>query len=156
MTDTPQKPRAVVFDIDGTLSDYTHRVEHFIPPNRDMRQFFAKMEDDAPRPEIIALAHEARSKGYRVIILTGRPSIYLAPTLRWLDKYGVPYNIILMRDADDWRPGAEVKTDIYHNHIAPRYHVLYAVDDNPKIIDMWRDLGVKTLLVGTGELPEIP
>lgn len=154
---TPQnKPRAVVFDIDGTLADYSHRAHHLIPPERDMKVFFSKMEKDPPVPEVIALLVEALKKGYRVILVTGRPGQYYKATERWLLANNIRYNELFLRHRDDWRPGVEVRREVYQKLIEPYYDVVYAVDDNPKMIDLWKSLGVKSLLVGTGKLPETP
>lgn len=148
------RPKAVVFDIDGTLSDYRHRAHHITPPKRDWPGFFAEMEDDGLIEECFQMVLEAQKAGYKVIILTGRPDTYLQKTLRWLEKHAVLHDAVFLRPADDWRPGAILKAEIYEKHIAPFYNVIKAVDDNPKIIAMWQALGIPTVFIGSDENPE--
>ena len=151
------KPNAIIFDLDGTLTDYTHRAHYIASANRkerDWSAFFAEMGGDTPIQEAVALAQKGRTQGYQIILLTGRPDTYLALTRHWLAQHKIPYDVLLMRPGDDWRPGEEVKAEIYTRQIAPFYDVHFAVDDNPKIISMWQKLGVKSVLVGHPSAPE--
>lgn len=150
------RPKAVVFDIDGTLADYTHRAEHLVPPNRDMAVYFSKMGDDPPITAVVALLIEAYGNGYKVVLVTGRPEQYYKTTFRWLTSQNIPFDALFLRPRDDWRPGVDVRRDIYKTSIEPHYNVLYAADDNPKMITLWQELGVKSLMVGNGKLPETP
>mgnify|MGYP005846450505 CR=1 FL=1 len=153
---TSPKPKAVIFDIDGTLSDYAHRAHHLSSDRSksDWPAFFAEMGQDG----LISWCHDlllnAHKKGHIIILLTGRPSTYQGETLAWLQKHGVPHHLLLMRPQDDWRPGNIMKADLYHTQIKPHYDILFAVDDNPKILDMWQTLGVVAFATYTTDLPE--
>lgn len=155
-TSRPKTP-AVIFDMDGTLSDYSHRA-HYIaattPGQRDWPAFFAAMEEDGLIEDTFRLLKKCRAEALKIIILTGRPDTYIAPTLRWLERHGVLYDVVMMRPGNDWRPGAEVKAELFQMHIAPVYQVKFAVEDNPKIAAMWQELGVKCIQVSDGSLPE--
>ena len=71
---------------------------------------------------------------------------------RWLKKHGITdYEVLLMRKAADFRPGAVVKAEIFRKEIEGKYDVLYAIDDNPKILKMWAQLGIRCMYCG---LPE--
>lgn len=149
---TQKLPRAIIFDMDGTLTDYAHR-EHLLAPEiRDMIAFFDLMEGDAQNDWCRDLLDEAHRNGVVIILLTGRPDSYRAHTERWLKKHGIEhYEVLLMRKASDFRPGAVVKAEIFRKHIEGQYDVLYAVDDNPKIAHMWAELGVRCMYCGTAE-----
>ena len=40
--------KAVIFDIDGTLADCSHRLHHVTGDKRDWNKFFAEMSEDPP------------------------------------------------------------------------------------------------------------
>jgi len=151
MTDLTPLPIAIIFDLDGTLTDYSHRAHHLTPPNRDMMTFFSKMEDDTVYEWCLNILLEAQRAGYVVILLTGRPDSFRPHTERWLKKHNISYDMLLMRKADDFRPGAVVKEEIFRAEILGKCHVQLAVDDNPRIIKMWQQLDVYTLYCGTAE-----
>lgn len=145
-------PQAIIFDMDGTLTDYAHR-EHLLAPEiRDMIAFFDQMEGDAQHDWCRDILDEAQARGIKIILLTGRPDSYRAHTERWLKKHGITdYEVLLMRKAADFRPGAVVKAEIFRKEIEGKYDVLYAIDDNPKILKMWAQLGIRCMYCG---LPE--
>lgn len=47
--------KTIVFDLDGTLADITHRLHFIKDGNHDWDGFFAACVDDAPIPEMVAL-----------------------------------------------------------------------------------------------------
>ena len=56
-----------------------------------------------------------------------------------------------MRAGDDYRPDFEVKKEIYNGKIAILgYNIDFALDDRNQIVDMWREMGIKTLQVEPG------
>lgn len=145
-------PRAIIFDMDGTLTNYAHRAHLLEPAIRNMIAFFDEMEDDTQNDWCRELLDEARERGIKIILLTGRPDSYRGHTERWLKKHGIEdYEVLLMRKADDFRPGAIVKAEIFRKEIEGKYNVLYAVDDNPKILKMWAKLGIRCMYCGLHE-----
>ena len=63
----------------------------------------------------------------------------------------VPFDHIFMREGSDYRPDFEVKKDIYNANIAILgYNIDFALDDRNQIVDMWREMGIKTLQVEPG------
>ena len=151
MTNATQLPRAIIIDLDGTLTNYDHRAHLLVRPNRDMIAFFDLMEGDTVNEWCREMIDEATRTGVTVILLTGRPDSYRPHTERWLAKHNIPYDILLMRNANDWRPGAIVKAEIFHAEIASGYDIVVAVDDNPRIFKMWVKLGIRCLYCGTAE-----
>lgn len=149
MTTLP--PYAIIFDLDGTLTNYDHRAEHLMPPNRDMMTFFSKMEDDTVVGWCLDMLLRWQRAGMTIILLTGRPDSFRPHTERWLQKHNISYDLLLMRRADDFRPGAVVKEEIFRQEILGKYHVQTAIDDNPRIIKMWRKFNILGLYCGAAE-----
>jgi len=95
----------VVFDIDGVLSDAASR-QHFIERGRrDWRAFFDACGDD-PLIEEVARLVELLDSGLRVVLLTGRPLRVQPQTLAWLERYGLRWDLLIMRDVGDYSAAA--------------------------------------------------
>jgi len=139
--------KAIIVDIDGTLSDVDHRL-HLIkdPQKKDYDKFYSKLGDDEPKGDIIELVN-CLSKCYYTILLTGRPNEYRKKTVDWLDKFGVHYDILFMRPTDDYRPDNVLKKEIYEERIKPHFEVLVVLDDRTRVVDMWREIGLTALQV---------
>lgn len=141
----------VIFDIDGTLADCTHR-QHYVQGEgkKDWSNFFKGMGEDTPRTEIIELLKQKDSEGNRIILVSGRPDDYREVTEKWLEDNGVDYFHLLMRKAGDSKPDTEVKKQILEKYFADRSKIKLVVDDRPSVIRMWRDEGLEVMDVGNG------
>jgi hypothetical protein len=139
---------AVVFDLDGTISNDAHR-KHFVTSDKkDYDQYYGRMGFDEPVEPVIELMKLYKERGYSVLVLTGRPEKYSGITHWWLFKHKVPHDLVLMRDDKDRRKNAEFKKDIYLNKLKPNFNVHLAVDDHEEVVKMWRELGVSVIKVG--------
>lgn len=130
-------PAAVLVDLDGTLADNTHR--HFTE--------YHLCYDDAPIQPVIDLV-ELLATRYTLVFMSGREDTCRDLTLEWLAKHlpfltGTPE--LFMRAAGDYRPDNEVKTELYTEHVAPRFDIRYAVDDRLSVVQAWRSLGITVL-----------
>ena len=82
------KPKAIIFDIDGTLADVEHR-RHFVDGSmgkKDFNKFYEAMGDDGVHADIAELLFMYQEKGYKIIICTGRPEQYREITEKWLSE----------------------------------------------------------------------
>lgn len=55
-----------------------------------------------------------------------------------------------MRPAGDTRNDAVIKEEIYQAEIAGKYNVEFVLDDRDRVVDKWRELGLKCLQVAKG------
>src|SRR5919109_585275 len=72
------RPRrqVVLVDMDGTLADSRHR-EHFVQGKRkNWKAFFNAMDADEPNAAIAERVLEL-ADGHEIVIVTGRPEVYL-------------------------------------------------------------------------------
>lgn len=136
-----QKP-AVIFDMDGTLADCSHRL-HFVkgPGKKNWKMFFAGSADDLPRPEIVRLALEL-SANNAILIASGRPEQLRKVTENWLLKYDVPYERIYLRKNDDMRPDGIVKSEMFPVMQKQGFAPWLSVDDRESAVSAWRVLGL--------------
>lgn len=148
------KPKAIIFDIDGTLADVEHR-RHFVDGSKgkkDFNKFYEAMRDDGVHEDIVELFHLYQySMKYRMVICTGRPEQYRSVTQDWLCKFGIDCNELLMRpDNRSHEPDYLVKQDML-NDLKLDYDIVLAVDDRDQVVKMWRDNGIRCLQVANGD-----
>jgi predicted kinase len=151
----------IIFDIDGTLADVSHR-RHFVTGgNRDWDSFFEAMVDDPPLADVCLLAellgdHPLVNQGaIKLFLLSGRPETYREETEKWLQIHAASYlrsaEALLMRAADDNRPDTEVKREMLNKLRAEGHEVRLVVDDRPSVIEMWKEEGLTVLAHDSGE-----
>lgn len=148
------KPKAVIFDIDGTLADVEHR-RHFVDGSmgkKDFNKFYEAMGDDGVHEDIRELYRMYSSTHkYSMIICTGRPEQYRGVTEDWLWKYSIFSNGLLMRSEKRRHdPDYLIKQDMLAE-IRKRFDVVLAVDDRDQVVKMWRDNGIRCLQVAEGD-----
>ena len=137
-----QKENAIIVDVDGTLADM-----------RGVRTPFEwdKVSQDKPHQDVIDLVKDLASLGkYKIIITTGRDGVCEEATRLWLAEHGVPFDEFFIRKAGDFRKDSIIKSEIYMDHIRPKYDVKFVIDDRDQVVDMWRSLGLRVLQVAPG------
>jgi len=88
-----------------------------------------------------------QNKSIDIIIVTAREEKWRAHTAYWLAKNLIPQEVLFMRPNNDNRTDYEVKKDIL-DQINLFWDVIHAVDDNPKIIKLWKENGIETTKIG--------
>lgn len=132
----------VVFDLDGTLADISHRVHHVRGGTRNYDAFFAACVDDAPNLPVIAALKAHVEAGNRVEIWSARSETVRAETEAWLSAQWVdPRLLVNMRPAGDSTRDVELKRSWLHAlHPDERPAMVY--DDRQSVVDMWRAEGL--------------
>jgi predicted kinase len=137
---------AVIFDIDGTLADLTHRIHHISGGKRDWLAFFEALSDDTIYSDILRLNHMINmARGVSIILVSGRPETYRTRTEKWLSDNDVYWTDLYMRTAGDHRADYIVKSQILDKLIADGVNVLFVVDDRQSVVNMWRERGLTCL-----------
>ena len=134
-------PKAIIVDIDGTVSHKT---------DRDIYDYKEAINDN-PDKIILEVVRSLWHQGYRILFVTGRSDDCITVTRTWLATYCPYYFGLYMRQTGDFRKDAIVKQEIYENHIKNEYDVLCVFDDRQKVVDMWREIGLKCLQVQPGD-----
>lgn len=147
------KPDSVIFDLDGTLADLTHRLHHVKSHPKDWEAFFAEVGDDEPIQEIISLTHAIANNSIitHVIICSGRSEVCREETVRWLKEHDVYYDRLYMRPEGDYRPDHVLKQDMLEWVQESFQKPWLAVDDRDSIADVWRNNGIRTLVCSDWE-----
>lgn len=153
MTDRKNKPRAVIWDLDGTLSDdqaRAHYVEVEAGRTRDWDSYFDAVDEDPPVAASMEILHALRAAGVRIIYLTGRPEFTRPKTERWLKANGLDeYDHLVMRPAGEIRVAGEFKTDEIR-HLREKYELVCAFEDRIDVAEHLRRAGLPVFLYGGG------
>ena len=148
----PQGGPLVVFDLDGVISDASHR-QHFLRGGRqDWEGFFTGAAHDTPLEVGLALAASV-ADDHAVAILTARPNYIADITRRWLAAHQVRHDLLILRPRagrGSRGPSADFKSHELSRLRAAGYHIALAIDDDERIIDMYRSEDVFALYVHSG------
>ena len=136
--------RAIIFDIDGTLADASHRLHHIAGGKRDWAAFFAGMDDD-PAVEPIRDLLLLVGRDNRIILCSGRPENYRSVTEAWCRRHAIAHSALYMRPEGDMRPDHVVKAQLLAGMREDGYEPWLAIDDRPSIVAMWRENGITCL-----------
>ena len=144
--------KTVIFDVDGTLADLSHR-RHFVSNNeKNWTLFNAKMGGDKINPAVVELYHTLwDSQKYDIVIVTGRSEEFREVTEQWLVWNHISFNRLIMRKAKDNRQDSMVKQEILDVLKAEGKDILFAVDDRQQVVDMWRRNGITCLQCDEGQ-----
>jgi predicted kinase len=152
-------PNSVVLcDIDGTISDATHRM-HFIQKGekdpvdwkKDWKGFFTQMENDTVRDSVQKILIQFYNEGRTIIFMTGRPDQYRDITLNWLSSHFLTFGYtLIMRPRGDRRPDTEVKKELFEKYFPDKSVIHVVLDDRPSMIRTWKEVGIPVLDVGKG------
>jgi hypothetical protein len=144
------KPAAVIVDMDGTLSDATHRLHLIASKPKDWDRFFALCGEDGVHAHVgsaVNLFHQA----YKVVIVTGRPARCIPDTVAWLKRHWIRHDALFSRADGDHRADDIVKEEILDRNILPAFTPIFAMDDRDRVVSMWRRRGIPCWQVAPGD-----
>lgn len=144
--------KIVIFDIDGTLSDPSHRI-HFITQQnpKDWDSFYNECEKDSPIYPIIRIAQLFNSFGFPIYLFTGRDIITKEKTEKWLLNNKIYYDLLKMRPHGNYRPDHELKLEWFNELRLKPKDILCVFEDRSRVVKEWRDLGIICLQVADGD-----
>jgi phosphoglycolate phosphatase-like HAD superfamily hydrolase len=148
-------PRAVIWDLDGTLSDDRARA-HFVEVEkgrkRDWNSYFDAIDEDPPIAASMVLLQALRQHGIRIVYLTGRPEFTRPKTERWLKANGLDqYDVLMMRPEGERRHAGLFKVDAVRE-LRARYEIVCAFEDRIDVADHLRENGIPVFLYGAEAL----
>jgi len=145
------KKKAIIVDLDGTLCDVEHRV-HFVLKNpKDWDGFNQNMHLDRMNVWCLEIIKAMRALGYQTIFVTGRGEDHRKPTVEWLIKHQVPYDLLLMRPARDHREDNDIKEELYLSKVKSEFDILFVIDDRKSVVERWRKLELVCLQCAPGD-----
>jgi len=140
---------AVVFDIDGVLSDAAGRQHYLEHGRRDWTAFFEACGDD-PVIEEIARLLELLDPSLAVVLLTGRPYRVQPQTVAWLRRYGLRWDLLVMRSRGDYKQVTEFKASVVAALRDEGFDLRLAFEDDPANHAMYVAAGVPCVYIHSG------
>jgi len=145
----PVDKQLVLVDMDGTLSDLTHRLPYVKVTEggkKNWELFFKLCPWDKVRLPVAAWVRELY-KDHIVCIVSGRPEDKCqGSTECWLEKYQIPFHHLFMRRGGDKRDDTIIKEAILS--YLPKERIAFVIDDRPRVVEMWRKNGLRVFPVG--------
>jgi hypothetical protein len=143
----------IIVDLDGTLSDSTHRQHHMQAKKKNWMAFYEGMVDDPPNHDILWMVKNFHGAGARIIYCSGRPEEYRIHTTDWLIKHGAPFigGSLYMRKTGDYRSDYIVKLELLEKMRLDGYDPKIAIDDRDQVVKAWRQVGIRCLQVANGD-----
>jgi len=139
----------VIFDIDGTLADVSHRRHHVEKKPKDWDAFFRGMSQDKAIHAIVRLCNILYASGLNVLLCSGRSEEHRSETVQWLAENGVKYHELILRRDGDRRSDVVVKREMLTG--LDRSKILFVVEDRNGVVEMWRSEGLVCLQCAPGE-----
>jgi len=140
---------AVVFDIDGVLSDAAGR-QHFLEwGRRDWDAFFDACGDDPLVGEVARLL-ELLDPGLSIVLLTGRPLRVQPQTLAWLAHNRLRWDALVMRDRGNYSQASSFKRAAVAELRQFGFELLLAFEDDLRNRDMFHTEGIPCIYIHSG------
>ena len=140
---------AVVFDVDGVLSDATGRQHLLERPHRNWDAFFDAAGEDELIDEVARLLHLLEDD-LRVVLLTARPLSIQRQTLGWLERHDLRWDLLVMREWGDYGASRDFKRDAVHALRAYGFELQLAFEDDRRNVDMFHREGIPCIYIHSG------
>lgn len=153
----PLLPFCIICDLDGTLALFEGKRNPYDASRCDVT--------DEPNHSVLTTLRmfaSGKSRGFGPVVLekifffSGRMEKFREPTKNfllnkcWIDVENDPLYELHMRKDDDFAADEIIKEEMYKNNIEGKYNVLFVFDDRPKVIRMWKKIGLPVFNVGSG------
>jgi FMN phosphatase YigB (HAD superfamily) len=144
--------KIIVFDIDGTLADVTHRRHWVANSPKNWAAWNAAMSGDPVNEDIRWILMKLRRvPGSKTILCSGRGEENREVTEQWLSDNRIPYEDLYMRKAKDYRQDYTVKVELLARIRKEHGEPFMWFDDRQQVVDAIRAEGVRVLQVAPGD-----
>ena len=144
--------KIIVFDIDGTLADVTHRRQYVATKPKNWAAWNAGMSRDTVHEDIRWMLMKLRRvPGSKTILCSGRGEETREVTEQWLSDNRIPYEDLYMRSAKDYRQDYIVKVELLAQIREEHGEPYMWFDDRQQVVDAIRAEGVRVLQVAPGD-----
>ena len=139
-----------MFDLDGVLSDAAGR-QHYLELARPrlgrlLRGRAATTRSSTRSRRLLACL----DPDLHVVLLTARPLRVQRQTLGWLHRYGLRWDLLVMRDYGDYGYAREFKRRTVDELRGSGFEPRLAFEDDRRNVDMFRAEGVPCVYIHSG------
>lgn len=142
-----------IFDLDGTLSDASHRQPLLADKTNPRRwdQFYDLCDKDEPRVATLHVFNDLILCN-EVWIWSGRTDRVLTKTEGWLLKHNVyPHQLKLRPEGDNTNDDVLKRQWYDALSLEDKARLVATFDDRDRMVKMWRDLGIQCFQVNYGD-----
>ena len=150
--------KTAIFDLDGTLAliDARRAKSTNVNGKMDWDTFFDpnNIQLDLPNQPVIEMAKMLKEQGHSIVIFSGRSKVTKVATMEWLNKFGVPFDVLKMRpDNNEFKfmPDNKLKQHWLDQLFPDKSSILCIFDDRDKVVKMWRENGLTCMQVAQGD-----
>ena len=144
-------PDLVIFDLDGTLANVSHRVPLIDGTFAGWHRYNCACIDDTLYSSVADVAKALNRQGYEFWVVSGRAVEMMAATRYWFHEYFVVPDRIILRPIGDERPSDVLKRDWLNDGTIPVERVLCVFDDDTDAAWVYRAKGLTCFQVGHGK-----
>lgn len=136
--------KVIVVDIDGTLTDTSHRNEY--AEKKDFDTFNSLCMKDKPNLVMINLIKKYQEEGYEIHAYSGRSSLYQEQTIEYFKNLGIEFDLIKTRNEGNLIPSKNLKGSWIQKNIINEGKELVAVyEDDDTVINSLRNKGYNVI-----------
>lgn len=150
--------KIVIFDLDGTLSDTSHREHYITKEPLDWDSFHKACVYDPPISNTVEMYRILKATGHTIYIISGRLDAVEKETRDWLDRYGLEYDYLFLKPSKIKKVSDIIyKKSILKDLIKSKLHnfhldkILCVFEDRTQMVEMYRGLGLTCYQVAKGD-----
>ena len=143
------KQQVILCDIDGTLSDLSHRLFYLEGRDKDYDTFYSLCHLDKPIVPVCKMVRQLMGRA-QVIFVTGRPEAFREKTEKWLTQQCLKGRVE-MRKNGDYRADYVIKKEILDKLKGEGLEPTLAIEDRRSCVDMYRREGLICLQAKEGD-----
>jgi FMN phosphatase YigB (HAD superfamily) len=143
--------RIILFDLDGTLADCSHRLHYIKGLDKNWDAFHLACINDAPIKHMIDLYKSISEHMFECWIVTGRSEMARKATEWWLGEQLIEPDRLIMRPEKDYTEDTILKIRWLEDGTIPKERVAFALEDRYRVVKAWRDAGIPCLQVTDGD-----
>ena len=143
--------KVIVFDIDGTLANIEHRRSFVATKPKNWKAFNAGIVNDTPHEDIVWLARRLFVHNTNVVLCSGRGEEQREVTENQMKDFGVTFDKLFMRPANDHRPDDIIKVELLQQIRSEFGNPWLWFDDRSRVVNAIRAEGVRVLQVAPGD-----
>jgi hypothetical protein len=140
---------AVIFDMDGVLSDAANRQHFLTGARRDWNSFFESCGDD-PLIEEVARLLALLDSDLAIVLLTARPVRVRPQTLAWLRRFGLRWDLLVMRERGFQGLAREFKRRSVRELREQGFDLHLSFEDDRRNVAMFHEEGVPSIYIHSG------
>lgn len=142
--------KVIVFDIDGTVADNSHRTHWLMTKPKNWRAYDAGMADDGLHGDIAWLVQQQFAARNWIVFATGRSEDHKETTVNWLVKHELFHHGLFMRKSKDFRKDSIIKVELLQQIRQDFGNPFLWFDDRDHVVEAIRNEGVRVLQVKEG------